>query len=125
MSFIYCSSKSQNSTITACKSTNVVIPIWFKDFFGGVIVHSSSFRSLFSTERKVFHKKFLEQSQLFYLLYFSHLKLHIDGKLGVCRINKTPIRFKKRSFMSFLKPHTHPFDLDLKPKYNCFTQIID
>ena len=36
----------------------------------------------------------------------------------------TPIRFKKRSFMSFLKPHTHPFGLDLKPKYNCFTQII-
>ena len=37
----------------------------------------------------------------------------------------TPIRFKKRSFMSFLKPHTHPFGLDLKPKCNCFTQIID
>ena len=38
-------------------------------------------------------------------------------------IVKTQIRFKKRSFMSFLKPHTHPFGLDLKPKYNCFTQI--
>ena len=49
----------------------------------------------------------------------------IGGNTAVQIMDKTPIRFKKHSFMSFLKPHTHPFGLDLKPKYNCFTQIID